>query len=125
MDRYPEFETFEVADRPPAGLPMATRLIGIPEFADGYADFVPINDDLSVAICNFKNVSNWEDMDSGTNYLKFHFRLRGHASYTLTEHDDFEVHKLTAAALYQPIGNCRKPTRGNVPTGIDHNIEVL
>lgn len=102
MDHYPEFYTFDVVAEPPPGLPGATRLLGKPDFAEGYADFVPLSDYLSVAICNFKNLANWDDVAAGSDQLKLHFRLRGSASYALTDHDDFEVHKLTAAALYQP-----------------------
>jgi AraC-like DNA-binding protein len=94
MDHYPEFKTFEVASEPPPGLPGATRLIAKPTIAKGSADFVPLKDYLSVAICNFENLTNWEDSAAGSDQLKLHFRL--------TDHDDFEVHKLTAAALFQP-----------------------
>jgi AraC-like DNA-binding protein len=102
MDHYPEFKTFEVASEPPPGLPGATRLIAKPTIAKGSADFVPLKDYLSVAICNFENLTNWEDSAAGSDQLKLHFRLSGSASYSLTDHDDFEVHKLTAAALFQP-----------------------
>ena len=102
MDHYPKFDTFDVTSEPPPGLPNATRLMGKSEFAEGYADFVPLSDYLSVAICNFKNLSDWGDVAAGSGQLKLHFRLRGNASYSPTDHDDFEVHKLTAAALFQP-----------------------
>ena len=104
MDHYPEFDTFDVAAEPPPGLPNATRLIGKPEFAEGHADFIPLSEDLSLAVCNFKNLSNWHDVAEGSDRLKLHFRLQGSAAYSLTDHDDFEVHQLTAAALLQPVG---------------------